>query len=559
MLRRFSIFLFIVLVGLALPASALAQSSYLFSVDKEVVNVYWNADGTESLDYTFNFTNQPGAHPIDYVDVGMPNGNFDMSTVTADVNGSRVEVSQSDYQGSGSGFSVVMGSYTIDSGASGSVHVYVGKITDVLYPDTSDSNYASADFAPTYFGSQYVVGETNLTVTFHLPPGVQPNEPRWHSSPSGFPSQPQTGIDSQNRVTYTWQSANASVASQYTFGASFPKSYVPDSAIVQTSIFDMLAGVFSFLLASLGNILCFGFFAFMFIGMPIIGAIQGQRRKLQYIPPKIGIEGHGIKRGLTAVEAAILLEQPLDKIMTMILFGVVKKGAATVISRDPLKIQVNDVPSDVALHDYELNFLKAFKLDSLEARRAELQGMMVAVVKSVGEKMKGFSRKETQDYYKNIMEQAWQQVETAQTPEVKGQLLDQNLEWTMLDRDYDNRSRRVFTGPIFVPMWWGSYDPMYRPAAPTMTTGSMTPSMPSSGRSSSALPGADFAASVVGGVQTMSAKAIGNLNSFTSGVTNVTNPPPPPSSGGYRGGGGGGCACACACAGCACACAGGGR
>ncbi len=557
MLRRISIFLFIFWIGLALPASALAQGSYLFSVDKEVVNVYWNADGTESLEYTFNFTNQPGAHPIDFVDVGMPNGSFNMSTVTADVNGNNVDVSQSDYQGNGSGFAVVMGQYTIQPGASGSVHVYIGSIAGVLYPDTSDNTYASADFAPTYFDSHSVSGNTDLTVTFHLPPGVKPNEPRWHSSPSGFASQPQTGIDSQNRVTYTWQSAGANAYTQYTFGASFPKSYVPDSAIVQTSIFDVLGGIFSFLIAGLGNILCFGFFAFMFIGLPIIGAIQGQRRKLQYIPPKIGIEGHGIKRGLTAVEAAILMEQPLDKVMTMILFGAIKKGAATVVSRDPLNVKVTE-PQPEGLHDYEISFLSAFKLADIRARQTALQNMTIALVKSVGEKMKGFSRRETQDYYKNIMEQAWSQVETAQTPEVKGQLLDQNLEWTMLDHDYDQRSRRVFTGPIFVPMWWGSYDPMYRPG-PAMTGAAVPASMPTGGRSSSALPGADFAASVVGGVQTFSGNVLGNLNSFTSRVTNATNPPPPPSTGGYRGGGGGGCACACACAGCACACAGGGR
>ena len=60
----------------------------------------------------------------------------------------------------------------------------------------------------------------------------------------------------------------------------------------------------------------------------------------QYLPPKIQIEGHGIKRGLTAVEAGILMEQPLDKVMTMILFGVVKKNAATVVTRDPLKLQL---------------------------------------------------------------------------------------------------------------------------------------------------------------------------------------------------------------------------
>jgi hypothetical protein len=181
--------------------------------------------------------------------------------------------------------------------------------------------------------------------------------------------------------------------------------------------------------------------------------------------------------------------------------------------------------------------------------------MTVKLVRSVSEKMKGFSRRETLDYYKSIMEKAWQQVEAADTPEVKSQKFDETLEWTMLDRDYDNRTRRVFTHPIFVPMWWGRYDPTWRGSTATPI------SMPASSRGSTSLPGADFAASVVTGVQTFSSKVIGNVNDFTSRVTNVTNPPPPPpkTSGGSRGGGGRSCACACACAGCACACAGGGR
>jgi hypothetical protein len=63
---------------------------------------------------------------------------------------------------------------------------------------------------------------------------------------------------------------------------------------------------------------------------------------------------------------------------------------------------------------------------------------------------------------------------------------------------------------------------------------------------------------VVTGTQNFAQRVLGNVNDFTSGVTNVTNPPPKTSGGSYRSGGGG-CACACACAGCACACAGGGR
>jgi len=59
------------------------------------------------------------------------------------------------------------------------------------------------------------------------------------------------------------------------------------------------------------------------------------------------------------------------------------------------------------LNQYELDFLGAFGKKDPINRRSALQDMTVALVKSVSEKMKGFSRKETQDYYKSIMEQAW--------------------------------------------------------------------------------------------------------------------------------------------------------
>jgi hypothetical protein len=186
--------------------------------------------------------------------------------------------------------------------------------------------------------------------------------------------------------------------------------------------------------------------------------------------------------------------------------------------------------------------------------------MTIKLIRSVSEKMKGFSRRETIEYYRRIMEAACEQVQKADTPEVQTEFFDKQLEWTMLDKDYDDRSRRVFHGPVFVPWWWGNYDPTYRTGPITPSGGGRvsTPSQPS-GTGRTSLPGADFAASVVGGVQTFSQKVIGNVGDFTSRVTNVTNPLPKPTTGGRSMGGGRGCACACACAGCACACAGGGR
>ncbi|HLA86380.1 MAG TPA: hypothetical protein VJL10_00015 [Anaerolineales bacterium] len=551
MKRRIALFLAL-LLAFSLTTSVSAQD-YYFSLDKEIVNVYWNSDGTMALDYLLTFTTQPSGHTIDFVDVGMPNGNFDFNSIQSSINGNPLSISK-DYQGTGGeGFAVEMGPYAILPGQTGTIHVSVGRISQVLYKDEQDENYASAVFAPLYFQSNVITGNTDITVIYHLPPLVNPEEPRWHSAPTGFPSEPETAFDSQGRITYTWRNPSANGKTQYKFGASFPKSYVPADSIVTVKVPNAYRSS-----DTIFFILCIGFLGFIFLGIPLLTIIAGNRRKLQYMTPRISIEGHGIKRGLTAVEAAILMGESLDKVMTMILFGVIKKEAAQVVSRDPLKVEVSPSLPD-GLHEYEVNFLAAFKEGNTKNRKNLLQEMTVKLVRSVSEKMKGFSRLETIDYYKNIMQKAWQQVEQADTPDVQGKFFEQNLEWTMLDRDYDDRTRRVFRGPIFIPTWWGRYDPTYsRPASVSGGLPSSSTSLPSVPR----LPGSDFASSVAVGVQTFSQKVIGNVTDFTSRVTNVTNPPPKQSSNGSRGGRSGGgrsCACACACAGCACACAGGGR
>jgi hypothetical protein len=555
-LRLTSALLLVVLM-FSMTTSVAAQS-YSFQVQEETVHAYWNSDGTLALDYTFVFANDTGAHVIDFVDVGMPNGSFDFGSISADVNGNSLGVSE-DFQGDGpNGFAVDMGGYAIQPGQTGRLHVSVGRIRDVIHPDDDEPDtYVSGEFAPAYWTTAH--GSTNLTVIFHLPPGIQPAEPRYHPARGGWPcdTAPVIGYDDQQRVQYTWSCANASGSSQYTFGTSFPKQYIPEGAIVTGPSFNIdLGNIFD----SLGTVFFFCCFGSIFIGAPILGAVNERKRKLQYMPPKISIEGHGIKRGLTAVEAAVLMEQPLDKVMTMILFGVAKKGAAEVVKRDPLEVRALS-PQPEGMHEYEKDFVTAFADPNAANRRKGLQEMTVKLIKGVSDKMKGFSRRESIDYYKGIMERAWQQIEAAGTPEVKSDMYEQALEWTMLDKDYDERTRRTFTGPIFVPMWWGRFDPSS--SVPTNVGPKMSvPGSSGGGGGRVGLPGSAVAASIMGSVQGFSSRVLGDVKSFTSGVTNRTNPvPKAPSGGGKWSGGGGGhsCACACACAGCACACAGGGR
>ena len=464
---------FILLVLVMLTATSAQAQTYLFQLSELQANVFINQDGTASIDYLFTFVNNPSASAIEYVDVGMPVNKYSLNDVSADVNGNPVSVS-SDYQGSGGiGFAVALGSQAIPPGGSGRVHVYVPNVGPWLRFDDNDKNFASFVFATTYFGSQYVEGNTNTIVSFHLPPGVQPDEPRWHAAPSGFPSEPTATLDDQGRVTYTWENSQASGSKAYEFGASFPAQYVPSSAISQPSLWEVLGisqdQCFTFAC-------CGGIFA-LIIGGSWMANSASKRRKLQYLPPKIAIEGMGIKRGLTAVEAAILMEVPLDKVMTMILFGVLKKNAAKVVTKEPLKLELTSPPPD-GLNPYETEFLKAFDKTTPAERKKSLQAMTITLVESVSNKMKGFSRKETVAYYKDINDRAWKQVEDAQTPELKSETYDKYMEWTMLDKDYEDRTREVFhSGPVFVPMWWGRYDPSFgRPAGTVRPSSTSAPS-----------------------------------------------------------------------------------
>ena len=129
MKRRLLTIALVIILALSITTSALAQS-YSFRLDREVVNVYWNSDGTMSLDYVFTFTNQPGAHAIDFVDVGLPNDSY-ASTRSQQMWMAFPSAISTDYQGPGSGIAVDLGSHAIQPGQTGTVHVFVGQISDV--------------------------------------------------------------------------------------------------------------------------------------------------------------------------------------------------------------------------------------------------------------------------------------------------------------------------------------------------------------------------------------------------------------------------------------------
>ena len=577
--------IFISLFALADPVSA---QDYRFTVPVYEVEAYLEDDGSLSINYIIEFENNPSADPIDFVDIGMPNTSYNMNDIEARIGETPItDIESSPYVANG--FALGLGASVIPPGASGTVTVWIPNVKNILFPyEQGDrENYASFQFSPNWFdpsGDRSTSTEYRMTII--LPNGVGDEEGVYYN-PQNWPGEDtpddigRTAIaDNEyysDRVYYSWFTDNANAHTQYIFGAAFPASYVPQGAVAsEAQQIDsppssggagIIGTIFSFITGNIGC--CIGIFFFGIFGWSIYqGTVGAKKRKMEYLPPKLKIEGHGIKRGLTAVEAAVLMEQPMDKIMTMILFGTLKKEAAIVKQQNPLELEVSETLPD-NLHPYEEVFLEAFR-EPESKRRSALQRMMVDLVNSVSRKMKGFSRKETVAYYEDIMRRAWKMVEEADTPEVKSENYSQTLEWTMLDDEYEDRTRRTFTGgPVFVPMWWPRYSPSYRRSiggglsTPETISGAGSKSTGGGSVSLPHIPGSDFAAGVINGASGMAAGVIGGLTAFTSGVTNRTNPIPQSSgksgSGGFRGGGGSSCACACACAGCACACAGGGR
>jgi hypothetical protein len=533
--------------------TALAQD-YSFRVDETIVDLYIEPDGNVKIVYDLTFSPSFGSRPIDAADIGMPNSTYRVSDVRASINGVSLEdISNSPYVKPG--VAVELGGQSIQPGQSGTLHVEA-TVQDMIYQDDDDPEYASLQFSPTWFDSQFVHGFTNLEVSFHFPPGVTGDETRYHSrefTTAGFEN---------DRVVYTWVDETADASKQNVFGASFPKAYLDEGVVQKPPAFTINFGSICS-----SPVMWFVLFGGGWLAFTILGARSQKRRKMKYLPPSLAVEGTGVKRGLTAVEAAVVLEAPLNKVVTMILFGLVKKGVITVESEKPLRVAVTpDLPADTKLWYYERRFLKAVG-DNGALKESTLREMTIDLIGDVNKKLTGFSRRETKAYYKDIAARAWGQVEAADTPEVLGRRWGDGLEWTMLDDDWDDRTRRVFHDrPVVLPHWWGHYRPWGAAA------GRSTPSAPAAPRPAPAgggtpvtlptLPGADFANTVVGGIENAANTVVSSVESFTGGVTRTTNPPPKRSSsssssssrsGGYS------CACACACAGCACACAGGGR
>jgi hypothetical protein len=608
----------ILFLGMMLPcliaASATAQD-YSFSVPKLQMYNTVEPDGSLKIDYTIEFHNNPGAHPIDVVDIGTPHAGYRLGEIRAWIDNQPLrDIKPSEYVHPG--FEVHFGGRQILPGRTGTLRV-VFTTPKMVYQDTTRKDYASLRVTPTWFGDQYVTGNTHIEVAIQLPKGVKPDEALHQDRPFN-----RKALSKEGAIVY-WQFSTERLTKEHMVGVSFPKGSLP---VVKQTALDLLlkwfsespqarlicGGIFLVLFAILffrfsggtglsvffilSGLACIGFYfspGWHLISMPAVVVLIGLnewllgKRKMHYMPPIAQVEGGGIKRGLTAPEAAVLLELPIAKVLSLVIFGMLKKGVLHQVSADPLIVAVDDefqLKTDslladeqqrtqfyrdagqkkgVVVHGYEQPFLFLLQKNPGKAvKDIDFGASMRQLIATAAGRMAGFNLRETQEYYRSIIKRAAEQAAAIGDIPQRQATVDRNFEWILMDDHYPT----VFYGWPYQPMWMRG--------GPASIPG--VPSVPSSAPS---IPGQttfkDVAASFSGWAEnTMGnmASAIGPGSLGTgqsaggfldlSGADHVTGEifqalSDSATSGGGGGGGFGGCACA-GCA-CACACAGGGR
>lgn len=584
---RVDFFLLTALLLLFSVSFAHAQD-YRFEVPRADMDVFVQPDSSVRIAYDMDFKNSENAHAIDIVDVGMPIEEYNKSNMSAGIDGiQKSDIRDSQYVHPG--VEVHLGSNQIRAGQSGNFK-FEASFNDLVFQDTTNPELASFQITPTWFGDQYVLGTTQLTIRVHLPAGLKPDEVLYQDIPF-------TGKELiDNSVVISWQ-AERRFTSEYRVGVSFPKRVMSKVVVITTwdlfkqwykanaALIGMGCLAISVVLAIItfmrftggtgGCLIIPLLFIVFFVGMVsitmpgapillVLGLIMllvivekvRRRRRAKYLPAMVSVEGGGIKRGLTAPEAALLLELSPNQVITLILFGMLKKGLIRQFEKKPVAFVVEEKPpADVVIQPYEKLFLQKLRKEQGKNKEAQIADMdfgddLKAVGESVVAKMKGFNVDETKEYYKQIISRAWLEAKEIGDVDAWQKRMDEKVDWLMLDPQF--------------PILFRPYQDMYVPRSyrtSTWNAGSSIPQSKSSGGSTAGAPRfSDVAGSVAGWMQNTAGAVVAKVEG-PKGLLDLSSLDKAMASSGSGGhsGGGGGCACACAGCACACACAGGGR
>jgi len=502
-------------------------SSVAYRVDKVWVQIYVNKDGSMDLIYNITITYISGA-PEGIITIGMPKRDFKVHYVQNAEGGnlSYQTILYRDFYGVDIALNkpiILNKPYTIIA--------YI-LVPEIIYDDTENPGNVGLKFYPSTFdGAEGLIGSIRVKIV--LPEGVKRDEVKY--AERKFDSIYKEG----DLLAVYWEEESWPPSEEFWVGVSFPKKYVSIGPDIWYYIL-VGASVAVFIIV---------------VSIVLVMALKGLR-KVKYESPRISIEALGPACGLTAVEASVVLDLKPTRVLTMVLFGLLLKRVVTIVSTEPiLRLKkIEGVSSEeINLRYYEISFLKAIRPDGSLDEQA-LARTYLDLKDTVNLKIRGFSRIDTVNYYRSIVNRAWQQVMQAGTPELKCDALEENIEWLLADERLEENLKIAFPPDIIIyprPGWWW-YWSWPRGQPPIQAGGEEVKPAP--------IPGQEFANNIVLAIQKAANNIVLNVQEFANRLVPVQRAQVPQRPLRYPSCvcACASCACACACVSCACACAHGG-
>jgi len=480
-----------VLTALSVCGIAAGQD-YSFSVPEMEMHNTIRRDGSVDIEYRITFYCNTGAHPIDIVDIGMPNTRYDISNMKAVLGGTTLgPIRPSQYIACGVEVPL---SPPVQPGRTG-VFTLTFTMPDMVYQDTTAGGDASFQITPTWFDANALTGTTKLLVAIYVPDDV-PLESITHH---GVNFTQKLDLDNNNAVVWLFKTTR--IDHEHRVGISFPRrgaqsttqgaappveqQVVPmtlwglgwkwwtEAGETRTAVgllllilfgvvyyhFSRGAGTCLFIPMVVTLLLLWSIpdagpvFEVLFIpGLAIIwftGRAYVRARRSDYLPPIESVRGGGIKRGLAVPEAAVLLEQPLGRVLTMVLFGMLQKGLVTLVDEDPLTL---DVPREydadrgerrrqakvtgAAVRAYEMPFLDIIARNPRRpVAKLNFSEPMKQLIEHAARRVTGFDLEQTREYYVSIVRKAWRLAKGLGEPQQRNEFMDSNLLWLMMAED----------------------------------------------------------------------------------------------------------------------------
>lgn len=300
-----------------------ARQDYRFEVPEFICNVSVEKDRSLVIYYKITFRCAPGAHPIDIVDIGFPSKDYQLDSVRAQIGGVALSgIKPSSYISNG--VEIPLGDKAIGPGQTGTLRPG-GTNLYMVFQDSDVPADGSMEFSPTWFDGNLLEGTTAFTLQVQFPEAPSRTRCATTSGRSPNRSSPTpAGSFTSGRNSGGWTASTRWVFRSRApwWKAPLTPPEAPVAAWRSSSGDDFFDSG------------CFCVPGFLIPILPaVISIVRGFYRRRKYLPPKIGVEGVGIKRGLTAPMAALLNEEKLDRVTVLILYGLLREGRREAQSR----------------------------------------------------------------------------------------------------------------------------------------------------------------------------------------------------------------------------------